>query len=213
MEPPTTSQASSATPRCILHVQAKQTKKQRLDVLPFGETQWAAVQRAARKRRGKRNFTDSVYFGVVQSLPDEFPSESDVGYHVQCYKNFTAVTGDVAGEKETSDDRRVPQLRSSTPVQDQQPSSSGILPPLCLFCNKSRKRLKNGAVEFLGSCETLEASANIQEAASKLNDQEMLSKVTGADLVAKEAKYHHSCKSVYLMTANRSSAKKSDCRQ
>ena len=93
-------------------------------------------------------------------------------------------------------------------MQDQQPSSSGILPPLCLFCNKSRKRLKNGAVEFLRSCETLEASANIQEAASKLNDQEMLSTVTGADLVAKEAKYHHSCKSAYLMIANRSSAKK-----
>lgn len=80
--------------------------------------------------------------------------------------------------------------------------SSGILPPQCLFCgvNKTRRR---GPHELLGTCETLEASQSIQEAALTLNDFSMFSKISGIALIAKEAKYHHSGKSAHLMYANR----------
>ncbi|KAK7065674.1 hypothetical protein SK128_026097, partial [Halocaridina rubra] len=52
-----------------------------------------------------------------------------------------------------------------------------------------------------GSCEALEAGQKIQEAAELLPDTTILSKVAGVDLVAKEAKYHHTCKSAFLLAA------------
>ena len=48
--------------------------------------------------------------------------------------------------------------------------------------------------EFLGSCETKEAAESIQNAARILVDEQILAKIAGVDLIAKEAKYHHSCK-------------------
>jgi len=207
MEPSTSSDTTSKPRCCILHVDVKQTKKQRQSVLSFGTTQWAAVQRAAQKRRSKRNFEDSVYFNIVQNLPDEFPSDS-AGYHVQCYKNFTAVASSAPDNKCESNVPAVPCRRSSAePGQQPSTCSTIILPPVCLFCGKTRKRLKNNEVEYLGSCETFEACDKIQDAARRLNDQNMLSKTFGTDLIAKEAKYHHSCKSAYLMSANRAASK------
>ncbi|KAG1680642.1 Twinkle protein, mitochondrial [Nymphon striatum] len=209
MEPSTSSDTTSKPWCCILHVDVKQTKKQRQNVLSFGTTQWAAVQCAAQKRRSERNFEDSVYFNIVQNLPDEFPSESDnAGYHVQCYKNFTAVASSAPANKCESNVPAVSRRRSSA-EPDHQPSTctTDILQQVCLFCGKTRKLLKNSEVEYLGSCETFEACEKIQDAARKLNDENMLSKTLGTDLIAKEAKYHHSCKSAYLMSASRTANK------
>ena len=171
-------------------------------MLPFGEQQWATVQKAASNRRKKRNFENSVSRDVILDLP-ESPGEKD-GYHVSCYKNFTAVSasqspvdiGDTARTSTTT------HLHSATATSDEKPSTSGIFPPQCLFCGNTKKR-KKGGLEVAGACETLEASQSIQEAALVLNDAKILSKISVIDLVTKEVKYHHSRKSSFLMSANR----------
>ncbi|KAG1665820.1 hypothetical protein GQR58_019158 [Nymphon striatum] len=142
MEPSTSSDTTSKPWCCILHVDVKQTKKQRQNVLSFGTTQWAAVQCAAQKRRSERNFEDSVYFNIVHNLPDEFPSESDnAGYHVQCYKNFTAVASSAPANK---CERNVPAVsrRRSSAEPDHQPSTctTDILQQLRpVFSHKPRR--------------------------------------------------------------------------
>jgi hypothetical protein len=63
MDPATAQQNVS-----ILHVEKKQAKKRCQDVVRFGETQWAAVLRAAcRKGVASETFV-TVYYNVVQNL-------------------------------------------------------------------------------------------------------------------------------------------------
>ena len=197
---------SSLELRCILHIERNTAKKARRDVLPFEDTQWGAVERAAANRRQKRNFQHSVYCGVIQRLPTS-PAQTD-GYRVSCYKNFTAVSSQTPPAEAASDVQRSndPHLRSS---QESVPSTSsaGILTPVCLFCEKKTKRVKGGSVELLGRCETIQAGLSIQNAAKTLHDSKVMPKVVDTDLIAKEAHYHHSCRSAYLLSANRVSQK------
>ena len=58
-------------------------------------------------------------------------------------------------------------------------------------------------MEKLSACETESAEISIKEAANALQDDNMLAKTAGIDFVAKEVKYHHSCKSLYLKSACR----------
>ena len=61
----------------------------------------------------------------------------------------------------------------------------------------------HGAFKELGSCETKYAAEGIQRAALIREDDKLMAKILGIDLIAKEAKYHHSCKRAYLLAAER----------
>lgn len=175
----------------------------------FTEKSWTAIQNAAEHRKLKLNFLSSKYHGVVQNLPEN-PSECD-GFHLQCYQKFTAVTAKASKTEATP--QTVRHLRSGdTTRHEESLSTSGILPRECLFCGQLKKKKKN-TVEHMGSCETLDAADSIQNAAKKLMDRNILGKIAGIDLVAKEAKYHHSCKSAFLLKAKRDPSEPSsmDC--
>ena len=96
-------------------------------------------------------------------------------------------------------------LRSD--INEPSTSESGIFPAVCTLCgsvSKSRGKRKRGV---LGACETNSAEAAIKDAALKLEDDEMLAKISGIDLKAKKMKYHHSCKRTYLNRAKAHSKK------
>ena len=61
----------------------------------------------------------------------------------------------------------------------------------CLFCHKSRLR-KSGKGEHLFKCVTKTAEDVIKGAAETKQDGDILLKIQGIDLVAKEAHYHAS---------------------
>ena len=125
--------------------------------------------------------------------------------YIYCYKNFTAVPTDTPLSIDISNNVR---SRSNVGESANQ-STSGIFPKDCLFCKK--KKLSKGKlrVEMPGSCETLEADESVRRAAEILHDDEMLNKIAGVDFVTKEVKYHNSCKSKYLKSAER--AKMAPC--
>ena len=75
-----------ASPICIIHTTSTAATE---PVIPFKDLQWQTVKNAAVNRAAKKNFQTSTYFTVVNSLPIE-PNKNS-GYHVKCYKNFTAV--------------------------------------------------------------------------------------------------------------------------
>ena len=56
-------------------------------------------------------------------------------------------------------------------------------------------------MEKLGSCESKEAEESIKQAAHLTEDHSMIAKVGNIDFVAKEVKYHHSCRKAYLNAA------------
>ena len=137
------------------------------------------------------------YFAI--KLPDSF--NETTGYHVECYRNFTAVRHVPVAEDDNQSTREHT-LRSDIDPVDV--SSSGIFPRVCLFCKHSTKSAgRNKPKEQLGSCEYDKGAENIKAAAQALDDAPMLTKLAGLDLKAKEVKYHHSCRKVYLQRAQR----------
>ena len=76
-------------------------------------------------------------------------------------------------------------------------SSFGVLPKVCIFCNKARKKVR-GKEQPLSSCEYDSVQRNIKEAAQVLNDNDMLVKIGNVGFHSKEIKYHDGCKRRYL---------------
>uniref|UniRef100_UPI00358DFCB3 uncharacterized protein isoform X1 n=2 Tax=Myxine glutinosa TaxID=7769 RepID=UPI00358DFCB3 len=163
--------------------------------MPMKDNIWAMIQQAASNRKLQRSFAKSKYHRIICSLPPTYGNTH--GYHVACYKNFTAVSK----HKQEPCKERSKYLQLSSPVQTA--NTSGIFPQVCLFCGQRQLSRGRHSKESLGSCETLEAENSIRKAATALEDNRLLSKITGVQLVAKEVKYHPSCKSKYLKSANR----------
>ena len=180
---------------CILHVTGKCSEK----VKAFDQVTWTKVKTCDSARR--KLFRDSRYFAI--GLPDN-PSDTD-GYHSQCYRNVTAIRQTERDDVHTEPSTSGPPghvLRSE--FEHVSVSSTGIFPRLCLFCNCSEKSAgKNKPTEKLGSCEVLERAESMKHAAQILCDAKLLTRKTGIDLVAKEVKYHHSCRKAYLQRAQR----------
>ena len=179
---------------------------QAANVIAFKEMTWSMVMKAAAVRKGKTNFSSSKYYGIINNLPNE-PNASD-GYHPKCYSNFTAVAKTSVDKTQQSDNLNSQCLRSETPPATE--NSKGIFKNVCLFCNSERRRSKSGILENLGSCETIQAENSIKEAAIIQGDSIMQAKISGIDMIAKEVKYHHSCRSNYLRMASRKSGVKKD---
>ena len=71
-------------------------------------------------------------------------------------------------------------------------TSSPLFPSdRCFFCNKSRLTKKR-KVEKLVKCVTKTSEESIKAASERKQDETILAKVKGVDLVAKEAHYHYS---------------------
>lgn len=152
----------------------------------------------------KKKFKSSKYAPVCENLQSLIRSEK-YGYHRECYKRFTLVPKAIP-EIETLEERREeiqqPLLRSKTCTITPTISSTGVLQPVCIFCNRSRKKRQENHEE-LGSCETPDAQDKIKYAATVLKDEVLLLKIGNVDFIAKEVKYHHSCRKHYLNEAER----------
>ena len=83
-----------------------------------------------------------------------------------------------------------------------------VYEPKCNFCNKVTKSSGKEKREYLGSLEVESSEVKIKEAAVKLQDNVLLAKISGQDLIAKEIKFHHSCRKAYLNKAQRTETNK-----
>ena len=94
------------------------------------------------------------------------------GYHTKCYKNFTAVSVSQSTKPWTS----TVSTRSDVPLnratQKSECSRSNILPNLCIFSAKGRKKYK-WSITDIGKCETFNAEVTIRNA-KYLKDETLL---------------------------------------
>ena len=79
-------------------------------------------------------------------------------------------------------------------------SSTGILKPVCIFCNQSRKRLDGKTLDLI-SAASKEIENSIKKFAQVKNDDAMLTKITSVDFVSKEVRYHDPCQLKYQREA------------
>ena len=181
--------ATGSSCKCVIHVGPALKE----DVKPFDDRSWFKLMEAKTARQTK--LCTSKYTALCEQLPDIY--DATIGYHSTCYKNFTAFRRIEPTRPESEHRENV--LRSD--ATQGTASSSGIFPNKCIFCNRVRLRVKNKD-EKLGICETREAEMSIKAAATRLNDSLLLSKITNTDFVAKEVRYHHSCRRNYLHKAS-----------
>ena len=89
------------------------------------------------------------------------------------------------------------------------PSATGVLPPICIFCNKGSEKI-GGSWKEPGKNEKHETEIAIRNKPKMLNDESMILKVgnynfgEGPDFVAKEVHYHRECKRNYLHKKDKS---------
>ena len=87
-------------------------------------------------------------------------------------------------------------------MHHQTSTSSGIFSTTCIFCNSERKTVSQ-TIEYVGNCKTRDAEKAIKDAAVRLEDSCLLAKIGNIDFIAKEVKYHHSCRKIYLQKSQR----------
>lgn len=171
---------------CILHTDQKTLYE---EIKSFDSKTWDRVVSIDNYRKS--------HGGTSKYLATKLPSSYDdtIGYHSMCYKNFTAISMPPLGPDVRPKERC---LRTNIVAQT---SSSGIFRPVCLFCHKVTKSQGRLKKEQLGNCETAQAGTSIRDAAATLGDHDMLAQIAGVDFIAKEIKYHHSCRKAYLNKA------------
>lgn len=195
------SASSSTAEYYVLHTDSTVTKAHGL-LMAIDDNHWTKILEVKERRSHQKS---SKYKDICKSLPDKYTKIH--GYHIQCYKHFTAMAKSVPSVSHITDNT-VPlenQLRSSTLGVGSQKSSSGLFPKECLFCNTYRKRHSASKVtyELPILCETFEIANSIKEAINKLNDHHLFVKVGSIDMIAKEIKYHNTCKNKYIKRASR----------
>ena len=171
---------------CIIHIGEGQEEG---DIKSLQESHkiWHDIKSAAAKKKAWQS--SSKCTTVISNLPETCFSHH--GYHVSCYRRFTAIPTSLQPVKAES-----PGISSAVRKSNSRElsTSSPCLPKLCLFCNKFRKKVGR-QFESLGKCMTIDAEVAIRNAAELLKDDSLLLKVdTSGDFIAKEVMYHHSCR-------------------
>ena len=147
----------------------------------------------ARKKSQKK----TRYEDILETLRHSF--KCNYGYHTKCYKNFKAVSVSQSIKPSTSTVSTRSKVPLNRATQKNESSKSNILPNLCLFCAKGRKKYKGNIIN-IGKCETFDAEVTIRNAAKYLKDKTLLAKIgsyefgNGPDFATMEAKYHYVCK-------------------
>ena len=116
------------------------------------------------------------------------------GYHPECYRKFTALGRNVPPKNNDFELKSVHTRSKSTLASG--PSSTGIMPKICIFCTKKDKK-HNGSKQKLVSMETGNFEGKIKNYAATLGDQALLSKLGSVNFVAKEIRYHGICRTKY----------------
>lgn len=179
---------------CIIHCETVNSK---LDVKPLTEQSWKKINETVHERKLVAGSSSSVYDDICDNIPTE-PNFRNHGFHRECYKRFTCIKGS-----------RKRKLCTESPCEPSKkkrhPSGQKVLFPSdqCIICGKEcrwivRKSKGVSKRDRLVKCVTLNAEESIKLAAEKKDDTEMLRKVAGEDLVAKEAHYHEECRRAYI---------------
>ena len=161
-----------------------------LGLIHFQQATWQTATNAARRRLSLKNGKFGSVTKDIRSL--EIPKQpGKLLYHSSCFSQFCAIK---RGKVDDVDPCEPPRKTRST---YELPSSSrlDVLGKQCLFCKKKRKTVGR-TVEGLHQCPPKDGANSIISAAKQKNDPDILG--IGEDLIAKEARYHNTCRRVHV---------------
>ena len=147
-----------------------------------------------------RSLNESLYNEHKASgILDEEGFLKPVKYHRICYQNYTS-------KNNQSYRQNIDLNQSDSTDTHDYLTRSGAVPmdaSKCLFCSCLKKRSDHNLVQI----STFHIQDTIRNAAKELEDQNLLAKVLGNDLIAREAKYHKNCLAEILTKAERKATK------
>lgn len=135
----------------------------------------------------------------VSVLPDVIDPNKH-GFHRRCYQIFTNTK--YITKEQSSSTIQTPERHQRT--SNMSPGTS-LFPPECIICKKSSKKIydkRKNCYEPLTTCVTTISVDSIMASAKQKSDAEMLA-LSDIDLIAKEAKYHNSCRRDYTRRDSR----------
>ena len=159
----------------------------------LSEKSFQTIQEGARIRQCQENPGDRED-EICSNLLSEFHALR-YGYHRQYYQRFTNVLRLLKRKKRVSSEHLTgPKVAKRRRTEETLSTPSPLLPSdRCLFCDKKRLT-KNREEEKLVKCVTKTSEESIKAAAESKQDETILLKVRGVNLVVKEAHYHNSCR-------------------
>ena len=88
-------------------------------------------------RGKKKKNQETKYNQIINSIPTFLiPS---YGYHSACCKNFTVISKPKVKSKTSTRSTKI-SARSEN-ISSLLPSATGVLSPICIFCNEGRKKI------------------------------------------------------------------------
>lgn len=164
---------------------------------PFKPETWETAKNAAHRRKTLKN---DMLFNATQDVLHKTDQPDTIFYHSKCFSRFCAVKR-----------RMSPSTEPSKPMSFDSSSESGNFnddpEDKCLFCKKKRLR-KSNSNESLHKCMTTEGSKAIITAANRRGDTEILE--LGEVFIAKQAKYHSSCRRSFCRNGDKEADRKSN---
>ena len=186
--------------KCVLHIgegECEGNIKSFLENRRLWEKVCASAQFRLQSIEGKRQ--ETKYNQIINSVSTLLiPS---YGHHSACYKTFTVISKPKIKPKTSTRSSKIwTRSENTSPLL---PSATGVLPPICIFYNKGRKKI-GGSWKEPGKNEKHETEIAIRNKAKVLNDESMILKIEnynfeeGPTFVTKEIHYHLECKRNYL---------------
>jgi hypothetical protein len=198
---------------CIIHYEKNKNVG---EIKSLTQQSFQTIQKSAQIRQSidvSCHRLDEICAHIPQAFID-----SEHGYHRWCYSNFTNVASLVkkleSSTTESTSSACTPDVRISHRNTSSCNTNNVLFPQNdCLFCGKGRKALNRFKYEILSKCVCQSAATNIREYAVKKNDYVLLGKIEGMDLLAREARYHESCRKTYVRNDERIHHRSEDSKQ
>ena len=184
---------------CIIHDERVKDSK----ILAMREEAFDRIQNLAKIQRSNPACTTARQNTLCKQIPTEL--KDNYGYHRKCYQRFMNVKA-----KPTNESVSIEQERPK-----RQDSEGPIFRPNCIFCDKfNHRKIKRKGVDFYDPLKSFgEDSENIVSLATAKNDDKLLHRIKGFDLVACQAKFHHSCKANYSQVPSKWQSQDLDARE
>ena len=168
--------------QCIVHYTNKQWKYSQLK--PLSQNQYERILKAKEIRQTDNE--ENQHQEQCNSGPLIGFDPSVHGIHLEpCYKKFTKIIS--VARKQNADEAESTRIKRKK--SEECLNTVGLFPKTCVFCNQQRKSV-NKTVYTLHKITTNDAVDLVKKAAEIKNDEQLLLRIRGVDLIAKEMQMH-----------------------
>ena len=186
---------------CIVHMD--DSNRQSFTILNK-EEEWERIKKLKEIAQLRLQQDNSNYRmeKVSEKILSHTIGAAGAGYHRDCYANFTS---NLSRLKQPDD---LPNSASASAPRNSRRSGVGetiLFNPDCIFCNRIGKiSIKKSGYKTTEDTTVFnkEGGPSVFKHAEEIDDEKLLTRISGFDLFSCEARYHPSCRKTYMCKKN-----------